>query len=97
MRPELLDFGRNIATLNLSETEIAVALLWFLDHFGSEEASASELALLTRRLALRGYINVSRLAQKLSAHSSVVRGSKRGFFEFDLVHMSRLLTSMVRS
>lgn len=85
MDSELVSFGAALAPLELTETEIAVALMWFLDkHDGNSEVGASRIGGLVHDLSLRNQVNVSRLAKNLAKHSDVVRGKRTGTFKLKL-------------
>jgi len=91
MDSDLAAFGEGLATLNLSETDIAVALLWFTEQRSeATELSAARLAELIHDLALRGQINVYRLAGQLGYHSDVVGGKKKGTFKLKLASRAAL-------
>lgn len=85
METELKTFSKGLATLSLSETETAVALLWFLTrNIENAEYSATELATLMHSLSLRGKINGPRLADRLASHKDTVRGAQAGKFRIKL-------------
>jgi hypothetical protein len=85
MNNELAIFGEGLAGLALSETELAVALLWFLEHDAeAPEVAAPQLATIIHDLSLRGKVNTSRLATNLASDPDVVRGKKSGTFKIKL-------------
>lgn len=77
--------------MDLTESDSAVALLWFWDETGEkQEASAREIADLMHELSLRGQVNVSRLAGKLAAHRDLVKGKSKGSFKIKLARKEEL-------
>jgi hypothetical protein len=86
MRESRLDsFAARLTELNLTEVELAVALLWFKDHAEpGAEASSSTLASLMDSNALASGVNRSRLDRKLQRHTDTVRGSARGTYRIRL-------------
>lgn len=91
MHPSLAAFGEGISALNLSETDLAIALLWFLDHeTDGAEVSAATLAKIIHDLSLRGRVNGSRLVTKLASRPETVRGSAKDTFKLKLTHKGPL-------
>lgn len=85
MSNDLVAFGEGLADHDLSESELAVALLWFLEHTTeASETTAARLAEIMHDLSLRGQVNTSRLAKRLGSHADVVRGKKAGTFKIKL-------------
>jgi len=84
MADDLAAFGEKLAELERTEVNLAVGLLWYFDHAGEAEVSASKLATTIHDLSIRNKVNASRLATKLKAHRDVVNGSKRGTFRLKL-------------
>ncbi|RYG94176.1 MAG: hypothetical protein EON58_16830 [Alphaproteobacteria bacterium] len=66
----------------MTETESALALIWFATHSGSgpSDVTAKEVATVMTDHRMSGNVNYSRLGQKLSKHSQLVRGSRVGSF-----------------
>jgi hypothetical protein len=78
-------FCRGIATFSLSETQKAVACLWFADHFSSgAELSLAEIANHLQSSGLTGKVNVSRLRKRLSKSRDAHSGEKSGNFRLAL-------------
>lgn len=91
MKSDLVAYGENLAPLNLTETGLAVALLWYFGHTGeAAEKRASDLAALMHELALTGQINLSRFTQRLRADTRLVRGSGPGTFKIKLAQKAAL-------
>jgi hypothetical protein len=85
MDNDLIAFGQGLAGLDLSETDLSVALLWFLEEKAeATEFTAARLGSLIHDLSLRGQVNTSRLTKRLAAHSDVVRGKHSGSFKIKL-------------
>jgi hypothetical protein len=84
MSDDLVAFGKGLASLDLSEVDLGVALLWFLEHTETPETTAAGLAGIMHDLSLRGRVNTSRLAKHLSSHTDLVRGKKAGSFKIKL-------------
>jgi len=78
-------FASELAKVGLTQTDVAVAILWFKDQeqSGSEE-TAGELARMMNSVALSSSVNVSRLAQQLKKHRDTVSGSTKGSFKIRL-------------
>jgi hypothetical protein len=91
MNSELVIFSQGLASLELRETDLAVAILWFLElRENKAEASASELAALLHELALSSKVNVTRLTNRLAKSSNVVRGQRKDTFKIKLAAKSLL-------
>lgn len=85
MGSELSHFATGLAAIQLTEVEVAVALLWFIEETGeAPEASAADLARTMHDLALKPAVNVSRLAVRLRLHSATVQGKAPGAFRVRL-------------
>jgi hypothetical protein len=82
------DFDRfvsNCANSGLTETQKAVALLWYADHEESGAArTVDELADALEAQRLTGKVNRSRLTHRLAASSDTVRGSARNSYRIAL-------------
>lgn len=77
----LSDFLAHISTEKLTETDEAVAVLWFLSQTEARvERSARDLAAVLTEHRLRGVINVSRLDGRIAKHPDTVRGRGAGSF-----------------
>lgn len=76
------EFTAHLAGQELTETDAAVALLWFESHEDHHETelTARQLADLLAEARLRANVNVSRLAGRLAKHPDVVRGLATGTF-----------------
>lgn len=84
MNNELRAFGEALGGIaNLSETDTAIALLWYLDRSGGgEEQSVRDLAKLMHELSLRGAVNIARLKKQLSERrDTVIRAKTDGSFK----------------
>lgn len=91
MSNDLVVFGEGLASLDLNEADLAVALLWFLDQSsGATDVTATQLANVMHDLSLRGTVNASRLNKRLVDHADVVRGKKSGSFRIKLSRRSAL-------
>ncbi|WP_152613443.1 hypothetical protein [Inquilinus limosus] len=85
MDDEISDFAHGLATLDLTELECAIGLLWFLESTRrSHEASPRELGTLMHDLSLRGQVNISRLAGRLANSRDVVKGKAVGTYKLRL-------------
>lgn len=90
MKHDLKAFAAQLARLGLSETGHAIALLWYLEETSAvAEATAADLADLMHDLALRGRVNISRLARQLAINRDVIR-AKGGAFRIRLASKARL-------
>lgn len=80
--PQLEAFVRRLGNDNFTETESALALIWFSTHAGdgAEDITAKEVAALMVRHRMSGNVNSSRLGQKLAKHPQLVRGRRLGSF-----------------
>jgi hypothetical protein len=79
---ELDAFAEQLATKNLSQPDLAIALLWYRDHAEhGVSASTRDLAEEVHDLGLSGKINVSRLDDQLARHPDVVRGESAFSFK----------------
>ncbi len=77
--------------MSLSESDLAVALIWYKSHVEqTSEVSVSDLARLMHDLSLRGQVNSSRLASNLSKHIDLVRGKVRNTFKLKLSSQASL-------
>lgn len=93
LTPEIKDFSLGISQLDYSEADMAVALLWYLQHVeGEAEASSATLAKMLHDLSLRGRVNVSRLARYLRDHPHTMRGSAPDRFKIKLSSMPKVST-----
>lgn len=83
-------FAKGIASLDLSPTDRAVALLWYYRQTQEfEERTASELA---NDLHDEGFPkpNVSRLSRDLASSRSTIKGRRSGSFQIDVRRLSDL-------
>lgn len=80
--PRLEAFVRQLGAEGLTETEAALALIWFATHSGdgTADVTAKEVALIMMGHRMSGNINSSRLGQKLAKHPQLVRGGRAGSF-----------------
>ncbi|MHC4054680.1 hypothetical protein [Bradyrhizobium sp. 25ACV] len=91
MNDDLVAFGEGLASIQLSEVDLAVALLWFLEHtLEAHDVTTSELADVMHDLSLRGRVNSTRLGTRLTAHGDVVRGKRAGSYKIKLSKKSLL-------
>ncbi|WP_293378347.1 hypothetical protein [Phenylobacterium sp. SCN 70-31] len=76
------EFIAYLAAQELTEVDVAVALLWFESHedHHQSELTGRQLADLLAADRLRANVNVSRLGAKLARHADVVRGRAAGTF-----------------
>jgi hypothetical protein len=76
------DFAALLSKSEATETELAVAFLWFATHQedNAHEVSAKILADLIVSHRLRSSVNASRLSVNLGKHPDVVRGKSQGSF-----------------
>ena len=83
-------FARGIATLGLSHTERAIALLWYYRQAQEfEERTASELA---NDLHEEGFPkpNVTRLSRGLARSRSTIKGHRKGSLQIDVRRLTNL-------
>lgn len=86
----LEEFASQIASMELSHVDSAVAILWYLDAKDpSSEASASELTRMMKQLALAN-ANVTRLEAGLKKHWAVMKGAAAGRFKLRLAAKPKL-------
>lgn len=91
MSDGLSAFAERLAAKELSETELAIALLWFLEETGSAtEVTAMGLANMMNELSLRGRVNISRLAKQLAIHRDVISARGKSGFKLRLGSKARL-------
>lgn len=78
-------FASAIATQSLKQVDVAVALLWFRDHFlPGCEVSAAELGAEMHQLGLFGRVNTPRLGRQLAKHPHTVRGGAKARYKIAL-------------
>lgn len=88
--PNRTNFLRELARLNLNQTDEAIALLWFYRQTQAfEERSAAELSTDFRD---EGYTapNASRLANALRRNRRTVSGRRRGTFQINTRYLDEL-------
>lgn len=91
MNKDMEVFARGLAAMDLIETDLAIALIWYADHFGiAGEMTVTNLAKLIHDLSLRGQVNNTRLIARLASHPDVVRGKSRNSFKLKLSSKDRL-------
>jgi hypothetical protein len=93
MSVELRAFARALASMpRLSETDTAIALIWYLESSGAgEEHSVRSLAELMHDLSLRGAVNVARLKKRLGERRDmVVRGKAEGHVKLKTAAKAKL-------
>ena len=74
-------FAEQLARLKLGESELAVALMWFHEHYEHrEDSTVKELSEQLAQLALTGTINASRFRKNLKANKSTVSGGRMDAF-----------------
>lgn len=92
MRPvEEIDFARELSALDLSQADLAVALLWFRSKSNQGlSVAASELGSLIHGYALTGPPNTSRLKGQLALHPATVKGDAPNTVKLKLSYLSKL-------
>lgn len=91
MESDLVTFGEGLAKLDLTETSLAVALIWYrVYHDRTAEVPVAALAADIHDLSLRDRINKTRLAKNLIGHPDVVRGKRPLTFKIKLSRMDAL-------
>jgi hypothetical protein len=91
MQNNLPSFAEGIAKLGLTETGLAIALLWYFDQSeGRSELRPAYLAELMHDLSLRRRVNVTRLGRQLLANRDVMRGREMGTVRLRVAGKSRL-------
>lgn len=84
-------FAHRLSALDLSQVDLAVALLWFRNRLTPGiDATASELGAVLHSHSLTGPVNTSRLKMQLASHSGTVRGANPNSFKLKLSHVPTL-------
>jgi len=80
-KEDLERFAERLADKHLTVISLAVAILWFQDHYQpGADRTAAELAVDLESLRLTGNVNRSRLRKNLAAHAATVKGARAGSF-----------------
>lgn len=88
--PELKAFASELAKKdNLTQADLAVALLWFERNELPEQA-VSDLGRKLHALSLSGEVNLSRLTAQLRRHAQTVRSTRHGFVKLRLASLPAL-------
>ncbi len=89
--PDLSTFAQQLAETQLTQVELAVALVWFHDHqHTGSSVSLTDICKLLHEQGLSGSINRSRLFTQLSRHRDVIRGSSAEAIKLRAASRSRL-------
>jgi len=87
MDSDIRAFGAALARQQLTETKLAVALLWYFEeHRAMPEVPSQTLATALHELSLTGPVNISRLRKNLTRAPGVVAGREKGTFKIRLSH-----------
>lgn len=88
---DLDTYVEQLAGLELSQPDLAVALLWYRDQKDKgTSVSAKDLADLLHSVSLTSKVNASRLADQLARHPDVVRGTFTETFKLKVASRSKL-------
>jgi len=84
-------FSEQLAAKELSQPDLAVALLWYRDHKDEgTSVTVKDLADALHSVGLCSKVNTSRLADQLSDHADVVRGAFSNSFKLKLGSRAKL-------